>query len=87
MDIVVEGKASEFFKPDMVKLNLNFYTKTEEYESALREGTENVQNFIEEVILKLGFKKEELIYQKSQNMIMKRNKIIKMDFLIHNQLH
>lgn len=60
MDIVVEGKASEFFKPDMVKLNLNFYTKTEEYESALREGTENVQNFIEEVILKLGFKKEEL---------------------------
>lgn len=60
MDIVVEGKASEYFKPDMMKLNLNFYTKTEEYESALREGTENVQNFIEEVILKLGFKKEEL---------------------------
>ena len=37
MDIVVEGKASEFFKPDMVKLNLNFYTKTNEYESALKD--------------------------------------------------
>lgn len=60
MDIVVEGKASEFFKPDMVKLNLNFYTKTNEYESALKEGTKNVEIFIEEILTKLDFKKDDL---------------------------
>lgn len=60
MDIVVEGKASEFFKPDMVKLNLNFYTKTNDYESALKEGTKNVEIFIEEILTKLDFKKDDL---------------------------
>ena len=58
MVIVVEGKSSEFFKPDMVNLSLTFHTKINEYESELREGTKNVQDFIENVIVKLGFKND-----------------------------
>ena len=60
MDIVVEGRASRFFKPDRVCINLNFYTLTQNYESALELGTKNVEEFVEKVFEKMNFSKEEL---------------------------
>lgn len=60
MDIMVEGKASKFFKPDQVCINLTFLTKTSSYEQTLNEGTRDVQIFIDEILSKLGFNKEEL---------------------------
>jgi len=60
MDIVVEGKASRFFKPDKVCININFYTLTKNYEDALDKGTKAVDTFIKSVFEKLEFNKEEL---------------------------
>ena len=60
MDIIVEGKANRFFKPDRVCLDINFYTLTKTYEEALEKGTANVEDFILGVLEKLGFNKEEL---------------------------
>lgn len=60
MDIVVEGKASRFFKPDRVCININFYTLTKTYKEALAKGTKAVEVFVKEVFEKLNFNKEEL---------------------------
>lgn len=60
MDIMVEGIASRFFKPDRVRLDINFYTKRNTYQEALNNGTENVEIFIKEVIETLDISKEEL---------------------------
>lgn len=60
MDIMVEGTGKRFYKPDEVEISLNFYTKTGSYESALEDGTRDVQIFIEDVLTQMQFKKEEL---------------------------
>lgn len=60
MDIIVEGRANRFFKPDKVSININFYTLTKTYEDALDKGTKAVEVFVKEVFGKLGFSKEEL---------------------------
>ena len=60
MDIMVEGKAKRFFKPDKVDININFYTLTKTYNEALEKGTEAVEMFVKEVFEKLDFNKEEL---------------------------
>lgn len=60
MDIIVEGKAKRFFKPDKVCININFYTLTKTYNEALDKGTTDVEIFVKDVFEKLGFNKEEL---------------------------
>lgn len=60
MDIIVQGSASNFFKPDQVILNFNFRTKTADYESALSKGTANVESFFKSVIEKLKFNREDI---------------------------
>lgn len=60
MDIIVEGKGSRFFKPDMVCISMNFYDLCETYEQALDKGTKSVDNFMQEIFTKLGFNKEDL---------------------------
>lgn len=60
MDIIVEGVGKKYYKPNEVKINLNFYTKTNSYESALEEGTRDVQIFIDDVLGKMNFEKNEL---------------------------
>lgn len=60
MDIIVEGKASDFFKPDQISLNLNFYIKKDDYNSALNYGSQNVEKFIVDVLNPLDFKKDDL---------------------------
>lgn len=60
MDIIVEGIGKKYYKPDEVKINLDFYTKSNTYESALEEGTRDVQIFIDDVLGKMNFEKNDL---------------------------
>lgn len=60
MDIMVQGTGKKFYKPEKVEISLNFYTKKDEYQSALENGIKGVEIFIKEVFLKLGFEKEDL---------------------------
>ena len=60
MDIMVQGTGKKFYKPEKVEISLTFYTKRDEYQSALENGIRNVEIFIKEVFLKLGFEIEDL---------------------------
>lgn len=60
MDIMVEGTGIRYYKPDEVEINLNFYTKTGTYESALEDGTRDVEIFIENILKQMQFSKEDL---------------------------
>lgn len=58
MDIIVEGVGKKFYTPDEVEINLDFYTRADSYESALENGTKNVDIFINDVLEKMNFNKE-----------------------------
>lgn len=58
MDIIVEGVGKKFYTPDEVEINLDFYTRADSYESALENGTKNVEIFINDVLEKMNFNKE-----------------------------
>lgn len=60
MDIVVQGKACKCYKPDEVTIKLEFYTNEKTYEDALKKGTAEVKLFINEVLEKMSFDKEDL---------------------------
>lgn len=68
MEIIVQGKGVEYFAPNEVVLNINFNTKCLTYEEALREGTKNVQHFIDELLIKNGFQKEDM---KTRNFVIR----------------
>lgn len=55
MEIVVQGKATEYFTPDEIELNLNFYTKGLTYNDVLLKGVNDVQTFVNEILLMNGF--------------------------------
>lgn len=58
MDIIVEGVGKKLYTPDEVEINLDFYTRADSYESALENGTKNVEIFINDVLEKMNFNKE-----------------------------
>ena len=60
MEIIVKGTGTEYFVPNEVILNINFITKGLTYEEVLRKGPEDVQNFVNELLLKNGFQKEDM---------------------------
>lgn len=68
MEIIVQGKGTEYFAPDEVVLNINFNTKGLTYEEVLNEGVKNVQYFVNELLLKNGFQKEDM---KTRNFIIR----------------
>lgn len=70
MEIIVQGKGVEYFTPNEVTFNLNFTTKGYTYEEVLREGTKNVQLFVEEILLKNNFKKEDM---KTRNFVIRED--------------
>lgn len=70
MEIIVEGKAEEYFTPDEAILNINFTTKGYSYEEVLREGIKNVQRFVEKIVLKNNFRKEEM---KTRNFVIRED--------------
>ena len=45
MEIIVQGKGTEFFTPNEVILNIGFNTKGQSYEEVLSEGVKNVKKF------------------------------------------
>ncbi len=68
MEIIVQGKGVEFFVPNEVVLNINFQTKGLTYEEVLNEGTKNVEFFVNELLLKNGFQKENM---KTRNFVIR----------------
>ncbi len=68
MEIIVQGKGTEYFAPNEVVLNIKFYTKGLTYEEVLNEGTKNVQYFVNELLLKNGFQKENM---KTRNFVIR----------------
>lgn len=60
MDIITRGEAMRFFKPEEVSINLTFINKNNKYDNVLEEGLENVQVFLNDVLKKLDFTKEDL---------------------------
>lgn len=68
MEIIVQGKGVEYFAPNEVVLNINFNTKGLTYEEVLSEGTRNVQHFVNELLLKNGFQKEDM---KTRNFVIR----------------
>ena len=58
MDIIVEGVGKKLYTPDEVEINLDFYTRADSYESALENGTKNVEIFINDVLERMNFNKE-----------------------------
>lgn len=68
MEIIVQGKGVEYFTPNEIILNINFYVKGNSYEEVLNSGVSSVQNFVNEIILKNGFTKEDM---KTRSFIVK----------------
>ena len=71
MEIIVQGKGTEFFTPNEVILNIVFYTKGQSYEEVLYEGVKNVQKFASEILLQNGFAIDEM---KTRNYIVKEER-------------
>lgn len=60
MEIIVQGKGTKYFKSNEVVLNLTFTNKAKTYDVALSDGIRNINYFVEEILLKNGFLKDEL---------------------------
>lgn len=60
MDIIVEGIGKKYYTPEEVEIRLEFYTMEDSYEKALERGTKDVEIFIDDVLVEMGFSKEEL---------------------------
>lgn len=71
MEIIVQGKGTEYFTPNEVILNINFNTKGQSYEEALSAGINNVQKFVNELLLQNGFTTDDM---KTRNFVVKENK-------------
>ncbi len=70
MEIIVQGTAMEYCTPNEGTFNITFTTKGYTYEEVLKEGTKNVQLFIDEILLKNNFKKEDM---KTRNFVIKED--------------
>lgn len=70
MEINVQGRGSEYITPDEVIMNIEFSAKGKTYDEALIKGMIQVQNFINELVIKNGFNKEDL---KTRNIIIQED--------------
>lgn len=70
MEIIVQGKGVEYFTPNEVTLSINFTTKGYTYEEVLREGTKNVELFVEQLLIKNNFRKEDM---KTRNFVIRED--------------
>ncbi|MEG1751507.1 MAG: SIMPL domain-containing protein [Clostridia bacterium] len=46
MEIMVEGKGQKFYKPNQITINFNFENLSDNYETALADGVQNVENYV-----------------------------------------
>ena len=70
MEIIVQGKGTEFFTPNEVILNIRFNTKGQSYEEVLSEGVKNVQKFVNELLLQNGFTTDDM---KTRNFVVRED--------------
>ena len=70
MEIIVQGKGTEFFTPNEVILNIGFNTKGQSYEEVLSEGVKSVQKFVNELLLQNGFTTEDM---KTRNFVVRED--------------
>ena len=70
MEIIVQGKGTEFFTPNEVILNIGFNTKGQSYEEVFSEGVKNVQKFVNELLLQNGFTTEDM---KTRNFVVRED--------------
>ena len=68
MEVMVKGTGVDYFTPDQVIFNINFYVKEQTYEDALNKGVQSVQNFINHLLLNNGFKETDL---KTRNFVVR----------------
>lgn len=68
MEIITQGKGTDFFTPDQIILNINFNLKGKTYEEVLFEGTKTINDFVNELLLKKGFNKEDM---KTRNFVIR----------------
>ena len=71
MEIIVQGRGEEYFTPNEVILSINFNTKGQTYEETLAKGVKEVQNFVDKLLLKNGFKTEDM---KTRNFIVREDR-------------
>lgn len=71
MEIVVQGKGVEYFTPNEVILNISFNIKGQSYEEALTAGVNNVQKFVNELLLQNGFTTNDM---KTRSFVVKEDK-------------
>lgn len=81
MEIIVQGKGTELFTPDEVILNISFTIKGQTYEDVLRIGIQNVQHFVENLLLQNGFHKEDM---KTRNFVIREE--TRYDNLTHQNI-
>ena len=70
MEIIVQGKGTEFFTPNEVILNIGFNTKGQSYEEVLSEGVKSVQKFVNELLLQNGFTIDDM---KTRNFVVRED--------------
>lgn len=70
MEIIVQGKGTEFFTPNEVILNIGFNTKGQSYEEVLSERVKNVQKFVNELLLQNGFTTDDM---KTRNFVVRED--------------
>lgn len=70
MEIIVQGKGTEFFTPNEVILNIGFNIKGQSYEEVLSEGVKSVQKFVNELLLQNGFTTEDM---KTRNFVVRED--------------
>ena len=71
MEINVQGSGVKYIKPDEVKMRITFQYKGQTYEEVLSEGVTHVQDFVNNLLLKEGFAKEDL---KTRNFVIREEK-------------
>jgi len=71
MEIIVEGKGTNWITPNQVIMNLKFEERGIKYEEVLTKGSENVEIFIQEILEKNGFNKDEM---KTRNFVVSESK-------------
>ena len=60
MEIIVQGKGTEYFTPNEIIISINFYKKGNSYEEVLNSGLMSVQNFVNNILLPNSFSKEDM---------------------------
>ena len=71
MEITTIGRGKGKYVPDEVQINLVFQSRSRDYQTALTKGNKSIDEFVNEVLIKLGFNKNDL---KIRNLIVREER-------------